>query len=132
MGDTAAVTLIEDHENSLSFSMDLPAGIPLSAMAENFHDRMQVVANDDKEAIRDIVFQSLGEFYSKYIDSKEAPLEVNIAWKTRRNISYIFDGTQKEENVQDTLTLIESAVQEIAQLMKDANIRFQASRRVLC
>lgn len=153
MLNTAAISLINGHEDSLSFSMDLPAGIPveiltlrfeidmfvdgydiidivqLSAMAEKFNNQIQEA---DAAAVHQVVFDSLSELHSKYIDSKQAPLEVNIAWKTRRDIGYVFDGTRKQEHLQDTLHLIEGAVQEIANLMNDANIRFQASKRVLC
>ena len=103
-------------------------------MAETFNERMKAVVSDDKTKMREITLDSLKELFLKYIDSRQAPLEVNIKYTTRKDISCIFgeDASESKKSVQETMMLMESAVQEIAHLMCDANIRFQASTRTIC
>ncbi len=90
---------------------------------------------EDIKGLESAVFFSCWKIYRKYI-SESAALEINLEWKRRMAMVEIFEkrmalrrslknGKDGSFPLSDSLTEIESAVEEISLLMNDSGARFR-------
>jgi len=127
-------------EKDISYNLKLPSAAPqcrtlhanLSELnLSNFSSKPKSeedIALETKTN-QDIALQSLKRIYYRYIDPSKAVLQVNISYRTRRQLQAVFHVEDGEEIPFDrAMALLETAIVEISKLMNDSYHRFRETR----
>mmetsp|Transcript_20643 Transcript_20643/g.18223 ORF Transcript_20643/g.18223 Transcript_20643/m.18223 type:complete len:125 (+) Transcript_20643:2-376(+) len=99
---------------NLEFDIILPQSVPTSEISNAFNE------NEIEESF----IQCSYRLYSKYIDSSQAMMEVNISSQLRTKLINVFRDRQALK-LKDILPLMEAAAKEISHLMNDSYSRFR-------
>jgi len=133
ISDSEAHTLLDD-KCPLDFNLHLPSDLQISAMVGRFNAAMKEIDVNNMLALKSVVLETMREFYEKYIEPDQAPLEINIASRKRRLLVTYFKKDDEElmgklHVIQSIMTLLDSSAEETEKLIHDAAIRYRTERR---
>ena len=85
-------------------------------------------------ALKSVLIETMREFFLKYIQPDNAPLEINIPSRKRRNMVNIFvkDDVELRSThhvIQQIMELFDYSAKETGNLIHDAAIRYRTQRR---
>ena len=98
----------------------------ISTIAQDFADRVFSPQEQQRtsDELDDIVYFSMHEIYTKYVDADRAAMEVNISSRKRRSLVNIFSKSAHAIDAITVITAMENAVVEISLLLNDSRAHF--------
>ena len=113
-------------QKDLTYHLDLPDSAPQCRTLHANLSELKLSETISEEEIeeetmmnQEIALDSLKRIYFKYIDPSEAVLQVNISYRTRRQLEAVFKPGSKDEPIpfDRAMALLENAVIEISKVL---------------